>query len=56
MKISEIITGVAVTAFVLALCTIESLTAGSLITMAISGAVIVGYSFIEEERRIRRGR
>lgn len=56
MKIGEIITGVAVAAFVLALCAIESLTAGSLITMGISGAWIVGYSFMEEEKRAREGR
>ena len=56
MKIGEIITGVAMMAFMLALCTIETLSAGTLITMAVSGAWIVGYSFFEEEKRMREGR
>ena len=56
MKIGEFITGVAVVAFMISLCTIESLSAASLITMAVSGAWIVGYSFMEEEKRPREGR
>lgn len=56
MKIGEVITGIALVAFMFALCTIESLSAASLITMAVSGAWIVGYSFFEEEKRMREGR
>ena len=56
MKLGEFITGVALVAFMLSLCTIESLSAGSLITMAISGAWIFGYSFFEEEKRLKGGR
>lgn len=56
MKIGEFITGVALVAFMIALCTIDGLSAGSLITMAVSGAWIVGYSFMEEEKRLRGGR
>ena len=56
MKISEFITGVALVAFMISLCTIEGLSAASLITMFVSGAWIVGYSFMEEEKRMREGR
>ena len=56
MKIGEFITGIALVAFMLALCSIESLSAGSLITMTVSGAWIVGYSFMEEEKRMKEGR
>ena len=56
MKIGEIITGVAMMAFMLALCTIETLSAGTLITMAGSGAGIVGYSYMEEAKRATEGR
>lgn len=56
MKIGEVITGVAMMAFMLALCTIETLSAGTLITMAVSGAWIVGYSYMEEEKRAKEGR
>lgn len=57
MKIGEFITSVAVVAFVLALCTIESLSLFSIITMIISGSWIVGYGFVmEEEKRMREGR
>lgn len=56
MKIGEFITGAALVAFILSLCTIESLSAASLITMAVSGAWIVGYSFMEEEKRAKEGR
>jgi hypothetical protein len=56
MKIGEIITGVAMMAFMLALCTIETLSAGTLITMAVSGAWIVGYGFYDESKRIKEGR
>ncbi|MBR4929728.1 MAG: hypothetical protein IKZ00_02895 [Bacteroidaceae bacterium] len=56
MKIGEVITGVAMMAFMLALCTIETLSAGTLITMAVSGAWIVGYSYMEEEKRAKGGR
>lgn len=53
MKIGEVITGIALVAFMFSLCTIESLSVGSLITMAISGAWIIGYSFLKEEKRTR---
>ena len=56
MKIGEFITGIAVVAFVLALCTIESLSLLSLATMFISGAWIVGYGFMDEEKRAKEGR
>lgn len=56
MKIGEFITGVAVVAFMFSLCTIDSLSAVSLITLAVSGAWIVGYSFMEEEKRTKEGR
>ena len=56
MKIGEFITGVALVAFMFSLCTIESLSAASLITMAVSGAWIVGYSFMDKEKRLRGGR
>ena len=56
MRIGEFITGVALVAFMFALCTIEGLSAASLITMAVSGAWIVGYSFMEEEKRTKEGR
>lgn len=56
MKIGEIITGLAVTAFVLALCSIESLSLISILTMIVSGSWIVGYSFVMEEERIKGGR
>ena len=56
MRIGEFITGVALVAFMIALCTIESLSAGSLITMTVSGAWIVGYGFYDEEKRMKEGR
>lgn len=56
MKIGEVITGIALVAFMLSLCTIESLSVASLITMGISGAWLVGYGFMEEEKRMREGR
>ena len=57
MKIGEFITGVAVTAFIIALCTIESMSMFSIITMIVSGSLIVGYEFVmEEERHMREGR
>lgn len=56
MKIGEFITGVALVAFVLSLCTIESLSLLSLATMFISGAWIVIYSYMDEEKRAKEGR
>lgn len=56
MKIGEFITGVALVAFMFSLCTIESLSLVSILMMLISGAWIVGYSFMEEEKRAREGR
>lgn len=56
MKFGEFITGAALVAFILSICTIESLSAGSLITMAVSGAWIVVYSYLEEQKRVKEGR
>lgn len=57
MKIGEFITGVAVAAFMLSLCTIDGNMILSIITMFVSGAWIVSYSWWqEEERRLREGR
>ena len=56
MKLGEFITGVALVVFVLALCTIESLSVWSLVTMAVSGAWIAGYGYMEEEKRAKEGR
>lgn len=53
----EVITGVALVAFVLALCMIECNPIASVITMAASGAWIVFYGYMEEEeRKMREGR
>ena len=56
MKMNEVILSVAVVVFVLSLCTIESLSAVSVLGMIISGAVIVVCSFLDEQKRIREGR
>jgi hypothetical protein len=56
MKIGELITSIALVAFVLALCSIESLSATALITMFVSGGWIVGYAFWQEEKRAGEGR
>jgi hypothetical protein len=57
MKIGEFITGVALVAFILALCSIESLSVGALATMFVSGTWLVGYGFVSEEmKRERDGR
>ena len=56
MKISELILSVALVVFVISLCTIESLSAASILGMIISGAVIVVCSFCEEQKRAREGR
>jgi len=55
MKIGDIITGIAMAAFMLGLCSIESLEVVPLITMAVSGAWIVGYGYMSEEEK-REGR
>ncbi len=56
-KLGEIITGIAVAAFMISLCTIEGNMILSSITMFISGAWIVSYGWWqEEERRLREGR
>ena len=53
----EIITSVALVAFVLALCMIECNPIASVITMSLSGAWIVFHGYLEEEeRRMREGR
>lgn len=54
MKIGEFITGVALAAFVLALCSIESLSVGSLVTMFVSGTWLIGYGFVSEEMKRER--
>ena len=56
MKIGELILSVALVVFVLSLCTIESLSAASILGMLISGAVIVVCSYCEEQKRAREGR
>ena len=56
MKMSELILTVALVVFVLSLCTIESLSVLSILGMLISGAVIVVYSYFEEQKRAREGR
>ena len=56
MKIGELILSVAVVVFVLSMCTIESLSAVSIIGMIISGAVIAVCSYFEEQKRVREGR
>ena len=56
MKIGELILSVALVVFVLSLCTIESLSAASILGMLISGAVIVVCSYCEEQKRMREGR
>jgi hypothetical protein len=51
------ITAIALAAFMLALCSIESLSAGTLVTMFVSGAWLVGYGFVTEElKREEEGR
>lgn len=53
----EIITCVALVAFVLALCMIECKPIASVIIMSLSGAWIVFHGYLEEEeRRMREGR
>jgi len=56
MKVNDLILSVAVVVFVLSLCTIESLSAASILGMILSGAVIVVCSFCEEQKRAREGR
>ena len=57
MKIGEFITGVAMVAFLLALCSIESMSLFSIIAMIVSGSWIVAYGFVmEEEKRMGAGR
>lgn len=53
-KTCEVITVIAAIAFFLALCSIETLSAGVLITMAISGAWLVGVAVAEEDKRQER--
>ena len=53
MKIGEFITGIALVAFVLAMCSIESLSATALITMFVAGGWIVGYAFFQEKKRAK---
>ena len=56
-NLCEIITSIAVAVFMLSLCTIDWNTILSIITMFVSGAWIVAYSWWhEEERRLREGR
>lgn len=56
-KLCNIITSLAVIAFVVAMCTIDSNLIGSLIIMFIAGAWLLGYSYLwEETRRMREGR
>lgn len=56
-KFCEVITVIAALAFFLALCSIESLSAGVLITLFLSGAWLLGAAVMEDEKRQeRRGR
>ena len=48
-KVCNIITTIAAVAFMLSLCSIDSNPLGSIIIMLITGAWVVGYSFVEEE-------
>ena len=52
--ICEGITVIALAAFVLALCSIESLSVRSLVTMFVSGTWLVGYGFVSEEMKRER--
>lgn len=56
-KLCEIITYIAVLAFVLSLCTMDNNPVLSCATILIAGGWIVGFSWCwEEERRRREGR
>ena len=55
-KLSEIITTLALIAFVLGMCTIESNLIGSLIMMIVSGAWLVYCGFAEDEKRRKKER
>lgn len=56
-KMCELITTMAVIALVVAMCTLDGNPILSIITILISGAWIVVYSWVyEEERRVRGGR
>lgn len=55
-KFCEVITVVAALAFFLALCSIETLSAGVLTTLLLSGAWLVGAAVMEDEKRHERGR
>jgi hypothetical protein len=48
------ITAIALAAFMLALCSIESLSVGTLVTMFVSGAWLIGYGFVSEEMKRER--
>lgn len=50
-RLGEIITSIAVTAFVLALCTMDSSPVLSIASILLSGTWIVVYSWCYEERR-----
>ena len=50
-KLCNFITGIALAAFMLALCSIESLSVGALATMFISGTWLVGYGYVSEEMK-----
>lgn len=57
MKIGEFITGVAMVAFLLALCSIESMSMCSIITLIISGSWIVTYGVVlMDEKQTGEGR
>lgn len=55
-KLCEIITSLAVFALVLSFCTIDSNLIDSLVIMVISGAWLVGYGVVYEEKRRERER
>ena len=55
-NLGEIITTIAVMAFLFSICLFESNPALAFITMFISGAWVVGYAWWQEEERIARAK
>lgn len=56
-KVVNIIISLAWIAFIVSVCTIESLSIFSLVGLLVSGSILGGYAFwCEEERRAREGR
>ena len=55
-KFCEIITFIAIFAFMLSLCTLDSNPVLAFATMIVAGGWIIGFSWCYEERRQREGR